>query len=480
MAISSLGVGSGLDLSGIITKLMQVEQQPIIALQAREANVQARISALGSLKSLLSSLQTSVSGLVPASGQTAANKFTTFKATLADTTVASAIASTGAVAGIYTLEVTALAQTHRVVSQQSASYTGSTSTLAATGALRIAVGSMSSGSFVQTSYKDIDMTASGKTLADLRDSINSAGAGVSATIITTTNLGVSRAQLVLTSNSAGQDSVMKLSGLTDFNFDPDVPTVGAGTMSQEAAEGGQVAQNAAFKINGIATTSTSNTVSTVLDGLTLTLLKTNSGLPTTLTVTKDSATGLKSALNAMIKSYNDANKSARELGAYDATTRKAGALQGDATLRGIQSRLHSLITTTAGGTSAYQRLSNIGIAVQEDGSLTLDSVKLDAAIAADYIGVTTLVSAVGTSFKTALEGMVGSTGSITSATDGANRIIKDLAKRQESLSDRLASIESRYRRQFVALDSLIASMNTTSSFLTQQLASLPTIGGSNN
>ncbi|MBK7425023.1 MAG: flagellar filament capping protein FliD [Propionivibrio sp.] len=415
MAISSLGVGSGLDLNGIITKLMQVEQQPLIGLQRKEANVQARISALGSLKSALSSLQTSASGLIPASGQSAADKFASFKATLADTAVASATASTGAVAGLYSLEVTALAQTQRLVSQQSASYTSSTSPLTATGTLRIAIGSMSTGSFVETGYKDIDMSASGKTLADLRDAINAAAAGVSATIITTSNVVGARAQLVLTSNATGQAGVMKLSGLSGFNFDPDTPAVVPGTMSQESADGGQVAQNAAFKINGIPTTSNSNTVSTVLDGLTLTLLKTNSGSPTTLTVTKDSSTGLKSALNALIKSYNDANKTARELGAYDASTKKAGALQGDATLRGVQSQFRSLIATTAGGTSVYQRLSDIGVAVQKDGSLLLDSVKLDAAITADYTGVTTLASAVGTAFKSALEGLVSSTGNITSA-----------------------------------------------------------------
>jgi flagellar hook-associated protein 2 len=477
MAISSLGAGSGLDLSGILTKLMQVEQQPLLVLQQKEAKAQARITALGSLKGALSALQTAASSLVPSSSQTAAGKFASFKASIADTTVASASASTGAVAGTYSLEVTALAQNQRLVSQQSASYTSSTSVLTATGTLRIAIGSMSTGSFVESSYKEITV-GSGQTLANLRDAINSTSAGVSATIITTTNAGVSRAQLVLTSNTPGLENVAKLTGLTDFNFDPNAPAVAAGTMSQETADGGQAAQNAAFKLNGISGTATSNALSGVLDGVTLTLAKTNTGSPTTLTVTKDTTSTLKTALNAFIKAYNEAAKSMADLGAYNAETKQAGALQGDATLRGAQAQLASLRTGAYGAGSLYQTLSSIGIELQKDGSLKLDSSQLDSALAADYDGVSNLVASVGGAFKSGLDSLLGTSGNIAAATDSANRLIKDIEKRGEALSTRLTAIEARYRKQFTALDSLVASLNKTSTYLAQQLANLPGASGS--
>ncbi len=216
-----------------------------------------------------------------------------------------------------------------------------------------------------------------------------------------------------------------------------------------------------------------DTVSGALDGVTLTLLKTNTGSPTTLTVTRDVTTSLTSAINSFVKSYNDAAKSMKDLGYYDASTKKAGALQGDSTLRGAQSQVRKLLQTQAGGSSVYQTLSSIGVALQTDGTLKLDSSKLTAAVEADYIGVTELVSKLGTAFKDGLDGLVGTSGTLAAATDSMNRLIKDIGKRQTALTDRLTQVEARYRKQFSALDTLVASMNQTSSWLTQQLASLP-------
>ena len=182
---------------------------------------------------------------------------------------------------------------------------------------------------------------------------------------------------------------------------------------------------------------------------------------------------MTTAVNSFVKTFNEAAKSMKDLGYFNADTKQAGALQGDSTLRGATSQVRSLLQTTAGGSSAYQTLSNIGIALQTDGTLKLDTTKLNAAIAADYAGVTSLVSTVGTRFKESLEGLVGTSGNITAATDSANRLIKDLGKRQTALLDRLNQVEARYRKQFSALDTLVASMNKTSSYLTQQLANLP-------
>jgi len=161
------------------------------------------------------------------------------------------------------------------------------------------------------------------------------------------------------------------------------------------------------------------------------------------------------------------------LGTYNATTKIAGALQGDSSLRTAQSQVRSqLFGTVAGGSSAYQRLSDIGVSVAKDGTMSLDTTKLSAAANSDFTGVANLVAKVGDTYNKTLEGIVGTTGSLVSATTGVTRMIKDLTNRQNTLSDRLTKIEANYRKQFTALDTLVASMNKTSTYLTQQLASL--------
>ena len=470
--ISSLGSGSGLDLSGLLTSIMNAEQQPLLALQQKEASYQSKISALGTLQGALSALQTAASSMVPSTGTTATAKYSTYSASVADSTIASASAATGAVAGTYSLEVSSLAKIQRLVTPSSAGYT-SASSIIGTGDLKIEFGSLSGGVYTADSArtKTITIDSTNATLGGLRDAINAANIGASATIV----VGTGGARLILSSNSTGISNVMQLSGtgaapLAGFDYAAAADT---GTMTQAAAQGGQAATNAALTLNGIAATSSTNSVSGVLDGVTLNLTK-ETTTATTLTVSKNTSGNLTSALNSFVKAYNDANKSMSELGAYNATSKSAGALQGNSTLRTAQNQVRSLVFgATGGGSSAYQRLSDIGVSVDKNGALSLDSTKLSKAVTADFDGVANLVSAVGSAFKTSIEGLVGTTGSITSATDGANRSIKDLVKRQEALSRHLTSIESNYRAQFTALDSLIASMKQTSTYLTQQLASLP-------
>lgn len=477
MAISSLGVGSGLDLSGLLSNLMQAEQQPLLALQKKEVSFQARISALGSLKGALSTLQSAAQGFIPSAAQTAATKFASFSATIADTTIASASAASGAVAGTYSLEVSSLAQSHRLTSPDSTDVAGtaaSTAGLAAGGTLKIELGTLSGTSpalsFSADGLRELNVTiTAGASLAEVRDAINSAATDgrVSATIVNGTN----GQQLVLSTNKTGTANVMKLSGIGGLDFDP--AGAGSGTLSQATAKGGQAASDAVFTLNGINAKSSSNTVSEVLDGVTLTLLKSNVGTPTMLTVARDSTSALTSTLNSFVKAYNDAAKAMKDLGFYDASTKKAGALQGDSALRGAQNQVLKFLQSTVAGNGNFQRLSDIGLALQADGTLKLDTSKLKAAVASDYVAVTNLVSGVGGIFKDGLEKLVGSSGNITAATDSVNRLIKDLSKRQVVLTTRLSQIEERYRKQFSSLDGLIASMNQTSSWLTQQLASLP-------
>lgn len=480
-AISSLGAGSGLDLAGILTNLMSVEQQPLLDLQRKEASYQTRISALGSLKGALSTLQSSAAALVPGTGTTAADKYASYSASVADSSIASASATSSSVPGVYSLEVSQLAQSQRLASDPAVAHYDSASSPITTGTLTIDFGKVASTTDPDTQATTTTYTAdaarkltvtidsSNATLGGLRDAINAANGGVTATIVT----GTAGAQLVLASKNGGNQNVMRLSGIPGFEFDPADPAKTG--FTQDSSKGGQAAQDAQFTLNGIAATSSTNSVSGVLDGVSLTLTKTNVGSPTTITVRKDSTSAANTALAAFIKSYNDANSAVSDLGSYNADTKIAGPLQGQAVLRSAQTLLRQLVfNTTAGGNSKYQRLSDIGISLNKDGSLApLDTTKLNNALTTDYAGVTSLIAKVGSTFKSAMDSMVGTNGAITGATDSTNAMIKSLDSQQTVINTRLASIQARYTAQFTALDTLIAGMKQTSSYLTQQLASLP-------
>lgn len=466
-SITSLGVGSGLELETLVTNLMTAEKTPLTTLKSKQSAYNVKISALGTLNSALTSLQSAASAMKPGTLETAASKFATYQATVANTAIASATASTGAVAGKYALEVDQLASGQQIKT----AFTGKTSTtVVSTSAstLTLDLGSLDTLGTTYTSNNSFSISLeAGATLADLRDAINDSDAGVSASIIN----GTDGAQLVLTGPD-GASNVMKLSGsiaeLDDFAYDP----TGVGSspyFSQNIA-----AQDAEFTLNGIAATSSSNTVTDALDGVTLNLIAETEGTPTTVTIIKDSSTSITTALKAFVASYNAANSTMSSLGAYNADTKTAGNLQGNSTLRMAMTQIrHTVFDVTAGdATSAYQTLSNIGISVGKDGSLSLDSTKLTAALTADPATVANLVANVGTAFDTTIENLVGDSGSITSAVDGLKTSVGRLADQQDRLQTRLDAVEKRYRAQFAALDTLIAQLNSSGDYITSFISSL--------
>jgi flagellar hook-associated protein 2 len=463
MAISSPGIGSNLDVNGIVSKLMTIEQQPLTRLAQKEAGFQQTISALGSLKGAISTLQTAAANLVPPIGTTAAAKFSVFNTSVADNTIASANTSTSAVAGTYSLEVTQLAQQHRLATSTTATpFSGVGGTLVTGGTLTITLDTKAgSGSPSKTTNVTI---ANGATPEAVRDAINAANAGVSATVVN----GTAGKQLVLVGDTAGDNQFIKLSGVTALAYDPNAVPAPTDAFVQS-----QVAQGSAFKINGIAVTASTNTVSTAIDGITLTLAKTNIGNPTTLTVSRDTSS-LAANINAFVKAYNDYNKTASSLGVYDSAAKQGGPLIGDSTLRTAQSTFSNLIGHVPSELSgaAAQRLSDIGVTLQKDGTLAVDATKMSTAISGNFTGVANLVSAYGSAFQKAADNLVGSNGLIDIRTNGLNASIKDLGKQSDALNRRLVQIEANYRAQFSSLDTLISSMNQTSNYLTQQLANL--------
>lgn len=463
MAITSTGIGSNLDVEGIVSKLMSLEQKPLTTLRAREAGFQAKISALGSLQGTLSGLQDAASALIPDTGTSAFDKFSVFKTMVADTAIASATTASDAVPGTYSLEVTQLAQQHRIATATGVAspFDANNKLIGGGGTLTISLDTLGENTPTKTTSLAI---ADGATFDEIRDAINAAKAGVSATVIN----GVDGKQLVLVSDAVGSDQSITLSGIAGLSYD------GVDGDADEFVEL-QAAQGSAFKLNGIAVTAESNTVSAAIDGLTLTLTKkSEADVATVITVSRDSSS-LTEKLNALVKAYNDFNTTANSLGSFNATTKVAGTLNGDNTLRAAQSILRNALGQSPSGLAdmTLQRLSDIGVGIQKDGSLAVNATKLKSAIDRNLTGVADLVAGYGNAFKTATDGLIGTNGSITTRTKGINTSIKGLGKQSEAIVTRLALIEARYRKQFTALDVAMGQMRQTSDYLTQQLANLP-------
>lgn len=470
MALSSPGIGSNLDVNSIVSQLMAVESQPLAFLRKRESAYQTELSAYGSLKSVLASFQTSVQDL------SSPVKLQANRASVADSGILSASADTSAVAGSYSVEVQQLAQQQKVGSAGFANVTD----VVGTGTLTFKYGSYDSGSnaFTPNSAKPaqtVTIDAAHNTLGGIRDAINAANIGVSATLV---NDG-SANRLVLTSRDSGSANSLRLtvsdndatntdtSGLSQLAFDPTAPAGSGKNLAQAVA-----AQDAILKIDGITVTKPSNTLTDAIEGVKLSLLKTNLGSTTTLTVARDDQ-AVQASVEAFVKAYNGINTTIRNLTAYDAATRTGSPLQGDASTLAIQRQLRSVLSSPVSGLSgSLTTLSQIGIAFQKDGSLALDSAKLQKAIDNNFGDVSSLFAAAGNTLDSLASGYLSSDGTLSSRTDGINSSIKDLENRKDALNRRLADIEKRYRAQFTALDTMISSMAQTSSFLTQQLANL--------
>jgi len=272
------------------------------------------------------------------------------------------------------------------------------------------------------------------------------------------------------SGAANSVTVTGSAGFGDFNY-----ASGSANGWTQTAE----AKDASVKINGITVNSASNTISSAIEGVTLTLAK-ESVTGTTLTISKDTS-GISSSLNSFIKAYNDAATTMKSLGAYNSATQTAATLTGDSTLRSAQNQLNALLfSPSSAGGSGLQRLSDLGVSLQLDGTLKLDTSKLNTAISNNFEGVANLVADVGSRFKTALDGMVGTSGMVNSRIDGMKSTIDTLNQRQEALELRLEKVESNYRRQFSALDTLIANMQSLSAQLESQLSGLANLISTNN
>lgn len=384
---------SGLDVNGLVTQLMTVEQQPITKLATKTASYQAKLTAFGTIQGAMYSFQSAISSLSNAS------TFQAVTATASDTTVASATALTSAVPGSYTLEVSSLAQAQKLVASGQTGVgapigTGTATTL--TFDFGTIAGTLTNGQYAAgatftsagAGVKTVTIDSSNNSLQGIRDAINAAHIGVAASII---NDGSSSPyRLVLASNSGAANS-MKISASGDATVSAllaNDPTAGpAGQNLSESVSG----QNATLKVNGISVSKNSNTISDVIPGVTLNLSKTTTA-PITLTVAQDTA-GITKSVNDFVTAFNALNKTLKDVSSYDPAAKKGAVLQGDATVRNLQAKLRGVLNTPGAG--SLTSLSQIGVTFQRDGSLAVDSAKLNSVMQSNFKGIAGVFASTG-------------------------------------------------------------------------------------
>lgn len=538
MSITTPGIGSGLDVKTLVDALVKAEITPA---QTRHDNalqsVNTELSAMGQLKSTLSSLQTSLSNLSDIS-----NLYMT-KSSISNPDFLSATLGSQATKGTYQVEVRQLAQQQSLASD----YLNTSSI--GSGTITIEFGSYNADKTVFTSNTEaspISLTiASGSdSLIAVRDAINKVGGDVSASIVQDSQ----GSRLTLTSNNTGENYSMKISSsIASLNYDP---TISNTSLTETIA-----AQNSIIKMNGLTLTQSTNQLQDAISGVTLNLKKAEIGTTITLKV-EDNQNQLTSLINDFVKKYNDSISLLTNLTGYNATTKQGGLFQSDPQLRNLKLNLNKWATNPLSNTSGSIRsLADLGITTNAQGLLTMDQEKYNSVISSNYADMGALFAKTATvtdsnirlkslgsnvasgTYDVALSSytpgvsMSGTIGSLTaSSSDGLtlygsgalaglsldvlsgstgsrgqitvkdglavqmnrfldtymgtkgdldlrteqlNKQVTQLAKVQTQIDLRTSSINDRYLKQFNALDVLLTQMQSTSTFLTQQLASLP-------
>jgi flagellar hook-associated protein 2 len=448
-SIISSGVGSGLDVAGLVRKLVEAEGAPKSAqLDKEEAKVQAKLSALGSLRSALASFRDTCSVLKSAS------KFQGRAATLSGTDFLSAAATSAASPGSYEVEVDQVASAHKL---QSGPY-ATAATVVGTGTLRIVTGGLTF---------DVEIGSANNTLAGIAAAINQSAAGekVQATVIS----GSGAAHLTITARNTGAANA-----LTITQSGGDGGLAGLVTGLTPLAD----ALDARVYIDGILATSATNTISGAIDGVDLIVKAANDdGETTTVTVGYDRAAARKT-LDDFIKSYNTLVDSLKSVTSYNAQTRQGGPLFGDGGVRNLVDQLRRELSASVTGVGgAFDTLAEIGISAQLDGKLTVDAADLDAVFTADFDSVGELFANTGTGIAVKLDALLepylASQGVFDNRTESLKSSIETINERRERLTAHLTALQARYTKQFNALDGLLAQLQGTSNFLNQQLANLP-------
>lgn len=493
MAISSVGIGSGLDVERIITETVALEKEPIKTLEVKAETINSKISTYGQIKSSVDTLNSAARDLTLDSG------FDAVKINSSNSSAVNATMTGLAAQGSYNVNVEKLAQ-----SQTSASIKlGAKDTMGAAGTMRFVIGNPGkAGAELKTVDLDI---ASSDTLEGIVANINGnpdLSKSVVASVITDST---GKQQLMVRSRETGLDNQFSMSmgtlvtqadvdawnALSDTEKkDKPFPVIGSfkpvavedgSNLSKLAVVGGitvkQAAQNAEIKLNGVAIESNTNTFKDIIPGLSISVSAKGESL---LSITQD-----KDATQEKIQKFVDAYNAVNELLAastkYDQESKTAGVLQGDSSTVSLQNSLRMLTQGIAGNaTGKFNRLSDIGIQMQQGGALTLDAAKLQEALG-DMDSVKSMFAAkpdalgngggIAVNFKTLTDELLAYEGTLNNKTDSLEKQLELNKAEVEKVEKRAETVEERLRKQYTALDVKMASLSSLDSYISQMVTS---------
>ena len=391
-AITSTGLGSGLDINSIVTAIVDAEKDPALASMTKAAaDATAAISAYGVLNSELSEFKDSYSDLSRSSTFSAAT------ASSSDSSILNAKLGIGAATGSWSFEVEQQAKAQTIVSSSANSYTESASEVG-TGTISFSYGSYETdGSFSINPDKAIEtltIDASNNSLGELRDAINEGDYSVSASIIDDG----SNYRLVLTNKETGEENAMQLTVVDDDGDNSDATGLSALTYSADVKHMDQTstAQDAKIIMNGIEITRSTNEISSVIEGVTLNIGgKTEVGETVSLTITQDTS-AVEEQINAFVENYNNTITQMNSLTAYGGESGSDGALNGDSTVRNIQNQMRAVLNTTVSHSGGVvQSFADLGMLTNLDGTLSLDADTLTAAMNNDMESIANFFTASG-------------------------------------------------------------------------------------
>ncbi len=467
-------LSGGLDVNAIVTGLMAIERQPINKLNTQQSGLQAKISALGMIKSSMASFQTAVQAL----GSSSSSSLLAFQSISSDTSVLTATATNSAMAGSYSVNVTSLAQSQKLVAAGQTSTTATigngTATTVSFDFGTISGGILTGGAYSGAAFstngsatQNITIDSSNNTLQGISDAINAAKIGVTATIV---NDGSGTPyRLALSSNSSGASNSLKISTTGgDGTINALLANDPAGLPAAQHLSQTVSAQNALFDINGIPMSKSSNTVTDAIQGLTLNLNKITTSAAT-LTVARDT-TAVSNAVSGIVTAYNSLYSAMKNSSTY----KSGSALEGDPTLRTLQTQMRSIAgAAVSGGT--LSTINQVGISFKADGTMQLDSTQLNSAMTNNFNDVASLFnSATGyaTKFNNLTISALAVDGAFATHTSGLNKSIQGITDRIATLETRMSGIEKRLRTQYSNLNVMLSRMGTTSAYLSQQLSKL--------
>ncbi|MFC3609656.1 flagellar filament capping protein FliD [Stutzerimonas tarimensis] len=438
------GLGSGLDIDGLVKAMVTAEKAPKAAqINRQTAIASTTLSAVGTLKSAVDTFQTTLSGLTRN-----ASNFAPLTAKSTKEDVATVTVGNGAAPGKYALEVEQLATGSKIASQV---ISGGSSASFGGGSLSISLGSAT----YSVNVND------GATLSEIRDSINtrlSSSAGISANIVTDS----SGSRLVLSSETTGEGTDLTISGsnpsLSQLNVEAGVQQsgTGAGYLVQ--------AQDARFSIDGLSMTSATNTVSNAISGLTIKLEGTES---TTLNVGANTE-GMKTSVESFVTAYNTlvtmTNALTKVTPGANGEVADAGALLGDASVRTMMNSLRNAMATPSDASGELKVLSQLGVSTQKDGTLAIDSAKLEKALATNHAAVGEFFSGdegLLTRMGKSVSAYSETGGILSKRQDNLQANLTKLSEEQAALDRRVEKLETSLYSKFNSMDILLGQMEST-------------------